>query len=556
MTAAVRALKLCLVVAAVAGFAQPGSARGQSASEDPSVIAAEQGIATAPVSVDGRVLFRVRGVTAFPAAQRAAAIATRIETLAADETIPLSTLRLVEDEHSTNILARETIIMGVFDADAIAEAPGLSRQALARVYLAKISSAVQQYRAERTPEQLGRNLFRAGVWTVLLTLALVLMFVSLRWMMARVEHRYHSAIDQIESGTFRLIRAGWIWIGVRFIVRLVTLIASLAIFYVYLHVVLNYFPWTRAISVHLRALTLAPLLALAGEAAAAIPSLLIVFLIVVAARYLIGLARFFFSAVEKGTIRVAAFDADWSKPTFNIVRILIIAFAAMIAYPYIPGSQSAAFKGVTIFLGVLFSLGSSSFLANIIAGYTMTYRRAFHVGDRIKVGDLMGDVTEIGLMVTHLRSLKNEELVIPNSLILSSNIINYTSHARQQGLLLHTTVGIGYETPWRQVEAMLLLAAERTPGLLRDPAPFILQQSLGDYAVNYELNVYCDKPSEMYRLYTELHRSVLDVFNEYNVQIMTPSYIADPAQPKVVPKENWFEEPAQAAPQRTQAKRS
>jgi hypothetical protein len=253
-------------------------------------------------------------VTAFPAAQRAAAIATRIETLAADETIPPSALRPVENEHSTNIVAGETIIMGVFDADAIAEAPGLSRQALARVYLAKISSAVEQYRAERTAEHLGRSLFRAGVWTVLLILALVLMILSLRWMMARLERRYHSAIDQIESGTFRLIRAGWIWIGVRFIVRLVILIASLAIFYAYLHVVLNYFPWTRPVSVHLRALTLAPLLALAEEAAAAIPSLLIVFLIVVAARYLIGLARFFFSAVEKGTIRVAAFDADWSKP--------------------------------------------------------------------------------------------------------------------------------------------------------------------------------------------------------------------------------------------------
>ena len=554
MTAAVRALNLCLVVAAVAGFAQPGSARGQSASEDPSVIAAEQGIATAPVSVDGRVLFRVRGVTAFPAAERAAAIAGRIRVLAADETIPASALRPVESDYSTNIVAGQTTIMGVFDADAVAEAPGLTRQALARAYLTKIASAVQQYRAERTPEHLARSVFRVGVWTLLLALALLSMILSLRWMVARIERRYHSAIDKIESGTFRIIRAGWIWIGVRFIVRLVMGIASIAIFYAYLHIVLNYFPWTRPVAVHLRALTLAPLLALAGELAAAIPSLLIIILIVIAARYVTSLARVFFSAIEKGTIRVATFDADWSKPTFNIVRILIIAFAAMIAYPYIPGSQSAAFKGVTIFIGVLFSLGSSSFLANIIAGYTMTYRRAFHVGDRIKVGDLMGDVTEIGLMVTHLRSLKNEELVIPNSLILSSNIINYTSHARQQGLLLHTTVGIGYETPWRQVEAMLLLAAERTPGLLRDPAPFILQQSLGDYAVNYELNVYCDKPSEMYRLYTELHRSVLDVFNEYNVQIMTPSYIADPAQPKVVPKEQWYEKPAQAVAQQNQRK--
>jgi small-conductance mechanosensitive channel len=554
MTAAVRALKLFLVVAAVAGLARPGSARGQSASEDPSVIAAEQGIATAPVSVDGRVLFRVRGVTAFPAAERAAGIAGRIRALAADETIPASALRPVESDHSTNIVAGQTTIMGVFDAHAIAEAPGLTRQALARVYLTKIASAVQQYRAERTPEHLARSVFRAGVWTLLLALALVSMILSLRWMVARIERRYHSAIDKIESGTFRLIRAGWIWIGVRFIVRLVMGIASIAILYTFLHIVLNYFPWTRPVAVHLRALTLAPLLALAGELAAAIPSLLIIVLIVIAARYVTSLARVFFSAIEKGTIRVATFDAVWSKPTFNIVRILIIAFAAMIAYPYIPGSQSAAFKGVTIFIGVLFSLGSSSFLANIIAGYTMTYRRAFHVGDRIKIADLMGDVTEIGLMVTHLRSLKNEELVIPNSLILTSNIINYSSHARQQGLLLHTTVGIGYETPWRQVEAMLLLAAERTPGLLRDPAPFILQQSLGDYAVNYELNVYCDKPSEMYRLYTELHRSVLDVFNEYNVQIMTPSYVADPAQPKVVPKEQWYEKPAQAVAQPNQRK--
>jgi small-conductance mechanosensitive channel len=550
MTAAAsRALKLLLVVVAVSLLARPNNARALPGSDDASVIAAEKGLATVPVSIDGRTLFRVRGVTAFPAAERAAAIASRIREIAADETIPASALRPVESDHSTNIVVGETTIMEVSDADAIAEAPGLTRQALAHIYLTKISSAVQQYRAERTPEQLGRNMFRAAVWTVLLALAVLLMILGLRWMMARIEHRYHSAIDQIESETFRLIRAGWIWIGLRFIVRLVMGIASLTIFYAYLHIVLNYFPWTRPVSVHLRALTLAPLLALAAEVAASIPGLLILLLIVVAARYVMSLARFFFSSIEKGTIKVAAFDVDWSKPTFNIVRILIIAFAAMIAFPYIPGSDSAAFKGVTIFIGVLFSLGSSSLLANVIAGYTMTYRRAFHVGDRIKVGDLIGDVTEIGLMVTHLRSLKNEELVIPNSLILSSNIINYTSHARQQGLLLHTTVGIGYETPWRQVEAMLLLAAERTQGLLRDPAPFILQQSLGDYAVNYELNVYCDQPSEMYRLYTELHRSVLDVFNEYNVQIMTPSYIADPAQPKLVPKDHWFEKPAQAADQ-------
>ncbi len=545
-----RAAKLLLLFAAAAGAARPGIALAQPATDDASLIAAERGGVTARVMIDGRVLFRVRGVTAFPSDQRAAAIAGRIRALAADETTPPTALRLVAGEHSTDIVAGDNGIMAVFDADAVAEAPGLTRQALAQIYLGKISWTVQEYRAERGPEQLARDALLAGVWTLMLVLVAFTMFRSQRWLLVRVGRRYHSAIEHIESGTFRLISAGSIWIAIRFTIRLLTLVAALAIFYAYLHIVLDFFPWTRAFSADLRALTVAPLLVLARELVAAIPRLLVLFVIVVVARYIIRLARFFFLAIENGAIKLSGFEAEWSKSTYNIVRVLIIAFAAMVSYPYIPGSQSAAFKGITIFLGVLFSLGSSSLLANIIAGYTMAYRRAFHIGDRIQLGDLMGDVTQIGLMVTHLRSIKNEELVVPNSLILNNNIINYTSLARERGLILHTTVGIGYETAWRQVEAMLLMAAERTPGLLRAPAPFVLQKSLDDFAVTYQLNVYCDNPSEMDRLYTELHRSVLDVFNEYNVQIMTPSYVADPAQPKVVPRELWFAKPADAPAQR------
>ena len=539
---------ILLLLAVVAGVVRCGAALAQSEGsegKDASFIASERETVTAPVVVDGRVLFRVRGVTAFPASERAATIAQRIRAVAEDGAIPPSALRLVANEHWTEIVAGENSVMAVFDADAAAEAPGLSRQALAQIYLKKIASAVEAYRAERSPEQLARNAVLAGAWTLLLVVALFILFRSLRWIVVRIERRYHSAIEHIESGTFRLISAGSIWLAIRFTIRFLTLFAALALFYAYLHIVLDFFPWTRGLSANLRALTVAPLLVLANELVAAIPRLLIIFVIIVVARHIIRLARFFFSAIENGTIKFSGFEAEWSKPTYNIVRVLIIAFAAMVSYPYIPGSQSAAFKGISIFLGVLFSLGSSSLLANIIAGYTMAYRRAFHVGDRIQVGDLMGDVAQIGLMVTHLSSIKNEELVVPNSLILNSNVINYTSLARERGLILHTTVGIGYETPWRQVEAMLLMAAQRTTGLLREPPPFVLQQSLGDYAVTYQLNVFCDKPGEMFRLYTELHRNVLDVFNEYNVQIMTPSYIADPPQPKVVPRGLWFAQPAE-----------
>lgn len=545
-----RSFAILLLLAAVAGLARSTAALAQSEgaeAKDASLIASERQVVTAPVVIDGRVLFRVRGVTAFPAAERAATIAQRIRAVAEDRAISPGALHLAANDHWTEIVGGENSIMGVFDADAAAEAPGLSRQALAQIYLNEISSALQQYRAEREPAQLARNAFRIAGWTFLLLLVEFAMFGSLRWLTVRIEQRYQSAIERIETGTFRLIRAGSIWVAMRFAIRLFALVAALAIFYVYLHIALDYLPWTRALRSDLRALTLAPLLVLAREAIAAIPRLLVIFVIIAIARYITRLAGLFFSAIESGTIKFSGFEAEWSKPTYNIVRVLIIAFAAMVCYPYIPGSGSQAFKGITIFIGVLFSLGSSSLLANIIAGYTMAYRRAFHVGDRIKVGDLIGEVTQIGLMVTHMRSIKNEELVIPNSVILNSNVINYASLSRKQGLILHTAVGIGYETPWRQVEAMLLMAAERTPRLLREPAPFILQLSLNDFAVTYELNVYCDQPGQMDRLYADLHRSVLDVFNEFGVQIMTPAYVADPAEPKVVPREQWFANPAEAA---------
>jgi small-conductance mechanosensitive channel len=221
-----------------------------------------------------------------------------------------------------------------------------------------------------------------------------------------------------------------------------------------------------------------------------------------------------------------------------------VAFTVVVAYPYIPGSDSQAFKGVSLFLGVIFSLGSSSVISNVIAGYTMTYRRAFRLGDRIQVGDVTGFVTEASLLVTRVRSVKNEEIVIPNSQILSSAVTNYSTLARADGVILHTTVGIGYETPWRQVEAMLLLAADRAEGTEKSPPPYVLQKSLGDFCVVYEINAYCRDANSIARAYTELHRNILDVFNEYGVQIMTPAYEGDPAVAKVVPRDQWYLVPA------------
>ena len=265
-------------------------------------------------------------------------------------------------------------------------------------------------------------------------------------------------------------------------------------------------------------------------------------------RLALRVIRLFFDAVARGRVALANFDPEWAQPTYKIVRIAVIAFGLVVAYPYIPGSESDAFKGVSLFIGIVFSLGSSAAISNIIAGYMMTYRRAFKVGDRIKVGNTFGDVIEMRLQVTHLRSIKNEEIIIPNSQILTGEVLNYSSLARAHGLILHTEVGIGYETPWRQVEAMLHLAASRTPGLSSEPRPFVLEKALGDFAVIYELNVYCSNVQAMNRLYAELHRHILDVFNEYGVQIMTPAYEGDPAEPKVVLRKDWYAAPAASPP--------
>jgi small-conductance mechanosensitive channel len=227
----------------------------------------------------------------------------------------------------------------------------------------------------------------------------------------------------------------------------------------------------------------------------------------------------------------------------------------------VPGSGSEAFKGISIMLGVMFSLGSSSIISNLIAGYAMTYRRAFRKGDMIQVGDNIGRVVDVRLQVTHLRNMRNEEIIIPNSEILGRSVVNYSSLSKGQGLFLSTTVGIGYETPWRQVESMLLLAAERTPGVRRDPVPFVLEKTLGDFCVTYELFAAIDDPTTRRSMYAALHRNVLDVFNEYGVQIMTPAYEGDPERPKVVPREEWYAAPARvpadaATPDRPAASRA
>jgi small-conductance mechanosensitive channel len=496
----------------------------------------------ANVTLDGSVLFPLRGIAAYPAKQRAAEVRERIVEFAEDRSRSVDELRIVEETDRSRIVGGHVNIVSILDVDAELEA--IDRNLLADAYLGKIKLAVDRYREDRSSGMLARNAAYAGGVVLVTGLLLWGVIRLFRWLETWARNKVSKSVGELATKSSWLISPHQIWKLLANLMRFLRITAVIVLVYFLLNTVLGLFPWTRGFAKSLFKLVLNPLESLWLGFVDAIPDIVFLIVLFFVVRYILALVRGFFDRVNRGSIKLEGFEREWAMPTFKILRILIVAFAVVIAYPYIPGSDSLAFKGVSVFLGVIFSMGSTSFVSGAIAGLTMTYRGAFKEGDRITIGDVTGIVTEIKLMVTRIRTNKNEIVVIPNSNILNTDVINYSTMAREDKLILHTDVGIGYDTPWRQVEAMLLEAASRTEGLLDEPGPFVLQKELGDYAVIYELNVYSKGENDIAALYSSLHANIQDVFNEYGVQIMSPAYEHDPDEPKVVPQEQWYAEPA------------
>jgi len=497
---------------------------------------------SANVVVNGQVIFQIIGIAAFPASKRANTIERKVEALAQDPAFDPANLSIKTESDRLIIMASGQPIMTIVGQDA--EVQGVDIQVLAELYRDKIKQVIADYRHDRQPDIIEKNIVYASIATTILVAIIFGVNFMYRRVLHFVEQRYRRHVEKLETKSLRMLQAKQVWMVVIGAANLSKAILLLVLFYIYLNSVMSLFPWTRYIAQRLIDYTIDPLVIMVNALVAYLPSLFFLIILIIVVRYLLKLSRMFFNAIATQQIHFRNFDAEWSWPTYRIIRTLVIVFSVVIAYPYIPGSDSEAFKGISLFIGVLISLGSTSMLSNVLAGYTMIYRRAFRVGDLVKIGNTLGYVMEMRLLVTHIRSLKNEDVIIPNSQILNNEVINYSSLAKQHGLILHTCVGIGYEVPWRQVEAMLLLAAERTQGLDESKTPFIVQKSLGDFAVTYELNVYVNNTDNMMRLYSVLHRNILDVFNEYEVQIMTPAYIADTPEPKITPKAKWFSPPA------------
>lgn len=496
----------------------------------------------AEVSVDGRTFLSVRGVEAFPAQYRARKIVDRIVAAARDPAIPAGAVRTEDKDDRTDLRVGDRFLFSLFDPDA--ELEGISRKILAEAVKLRVIEVIASYRRDRSP----RVLFINSLYAIAATLAAIGLLFGFHRGFHRLDdivaERLKTHLRVLEAQSARFLKAQQLASVLRGALKTIFVLLQATLIFLSLNFVLGLYPWTRWLAAWLFALIMDPIRVMTLAVFDAVPNLVFIALLILATRYILKMIETFFNSIDQGAIRLRSFEREWAWPTYRITRLLIVIFAVVVAYPYFPGSQSDAFKGISIFLGLIISLGSSSIIANIIAGYSLAYRRPFKIGDRVKINNIVGDVMEMRVLVARLRSPKNEEIVIPSTTILNGEVINYSTLAKEQGLLLHTTVGIGYETPWRQVEAMLRLAADRTLGLLKQPAPFVLQTSLGDFAVNYELNAYCQEPQAMAHLYSTLHQNILDVFNEYGVAIMTPAYISDPPEPKLVPKEQWYAAPA------------
>lgn len=477
----------------------------------------------APVVFGEEQLFEIYDkLGPFTPQDRAQAVRDRITRLAGDPFTKVYPVIAVDRETSSELVYGDMVVMTITDRDA--QPTGMSRQDLAQSYANLIQRTITRSKEQLTIRTLAIDAGLALVDTAVLVLLLVLFHKTFPKVYAQIESWRGTVLHPIKIQHVELLSADQIAAVLTGLAKTIRIASVLVLFYVYLTTVLGIFPWTRGISAALFDAVLSTLRTIGQAFATYVPNVVSIIVIVIVTRYIIKLISLFFTGIERGAITFAEFKRDWAKPTYKIVRFLVIIFAAIAIFPYVPGSQSEGFRGISVFLGLLLSLGSAVSISNIIAGVVLTYMHPFGIGDRVKVADTVGDVIEKSLLVTRIRTIKNVDVTIPNSLVLSNHLVNFSSSAKNLGLILHTSVTIGYDVPWKTVHQLLIAAARATTDILPNPAPFVLQTSLDDFFVTYEINAYTDQANRMAAIYAELHQHIQDQFNEAGVEILSPHY--------------------------------
>jgi small-conductance mechanosensitive channel len=407
----------------------------------------------------------------------------------------------------------------------------------------QLTLVLEESRELHSAPMLVKAVVRMVLATALFVLAVWAIRRLYRWTLGRLKMALRPRLEKLAIGG-SVYLTGMVMAVVRFFLGLTAWTAGLFAADLWLTYWLHLFPYTRPWGETLREHVLTGLEKFLRAIIGSLPNLLVVLFIFIVARTFTLAIRQLFAAIEKGQLKVAEPYVETAHPTSRIIVAVLWVVAVVAAYPYIPGSNTDAFKGVSLFVGLLVSLGSTSVVGQAASGLLLMYSRALKPGDYVRVGEMEGTVVILGMLSTKIRTPKNEEISIPNGVMIGTAIKNYTRLVKEEGVIVYTSVTIGYDTPWRQVHALLLQAADRTEGLRRDAKTFVLQTALSDFYVEYQLNAYIKKPEDRVAVLAALHANIQDAFNDFGVQIMSPHYLGDPAKTKVVPKESWYPPPA------------
>lgn len=478
-----------------------------------------------PVIVEGDTLyylFAKRG--GHTPQQRAEMNAAAITELGKRFNLQPDSVYIDSSDIVTDLMYGNKVLSSFTDQDGLWE--GCSRDQLAAAKRKVIVDKLKVMKDEHSLWQLGKRI----LYFILVIVGQFLLFKLTIWLFnklkARIQRLKDTKLKPISIQDYELLDTQkqvnllvFLASLLRYAVMLLQLILTVPLLFAI-------FPQTKDLAYKLFSYIWEPIKSIFLGIVEYIPNLFTIFVIWLAVKYLVRLVRYLASEIQSERLKIGGFYADWAMPTFHVVRFLLYAFMIAMIYPYLPGSKSGVFQGISVFVGLIVSLGSSTVIGNIIAGLVITYMRPFKLGDRIKLNDTTGNVIEKTPLVTRIRTPKNEVVTIPNSFIMSSHTVNFSQSARDYGLIIHSEVSIGYDIPWRKTHQLLIEAALNTPGVVDDPRPFVLETSLQDYYPVYQVNAYIKDANQLAQVYSDLHQNIQDRFNEEGIEIMSPHYIA------------------------------
>ena len=455
---------------------------------------------------------------------RAEAIQTNLERIQNDSEWDSKKLILENRGQNIDLVYKGFLLSTVQAEDTVGGA--WTRVELAEAHRQQVIQSLNQYYQDTS---LLSWLKKIGlVALVLLGASLCIRYLTklFHWITEKIEAEKDKTIQGIRWGTYALVdpqRQVTLYLG---FLKFGKFVLFALLVYLALTLIFGLFPQSQDLAKLLFQYILDPLELIGIGLWDFFPNLVTILVISIVARYALMGINYLKEEIKSGKLTIPGFFPDWATPTYQIARVLFLAFTFVVIFPYLPGSDSPIFQGVSVFLGFLFTFGSAGSLSNIVAGIILTYMRLFQIGDRVRIGDTVGDVVEKNMLVTRIRTIKNELISIPNSTVMNSHTINYSVDAPEKGLILHTTLTIGYDVPWREVHQALLEAAGKTNFILKEPIPFVLQTSLDDFYISYQLNGYTKHPNQQASIYSELHQHIQDCCGQAGIEILSPHYRA------------------------------